>query len=69
MAFHTFTAFFDEESKMPYEKLLFCERCTLEPEGFVYYKELESFAGVEKYSKSKGTSRYYSPQSSRFPAS
>ncbi len=50
---------FDEKDKMPYEMLVFCERKVLEPEGFEYYTELDSYEDVEKLSKSKGSSRYY----------
>lgn len=52
---------FDEKGKMPYEKLMFCERKVLEPEGFEYYIDLNSLKDVEKLSKSRGTSRYYPP--------
>lgn len=52
---------FDEKGRMPYEKILFCERREMEPEGFEYYVELDSFENVEKLSKLKGTSRFYPP--------
>ncbi len=52
---------FDEKGKMPYEKLMFCERRELKPEGIVSYTDLASFNDVEKHSKSRGTSRYYPP--------
>ena len=52
---------FDEKGKMPYEKLMFCERRELKPEGFVYYTDLASFDDVVELSKSNGTSHYYPP--------
>lgn len=39
---------FDEKGKTPYEKILFCERRVLEPEGIEYYVELDSLEDVKK---------------------
>ena len=52
---------FDEKGKVPYEKLVFCERRILKPEGWAYYSELASLDDVDKLSKSKSTSRYNPP--------